>query len=96
MGLQLSEQIQTKLTRYRKTLEDQLGFDLTDEMTVAYLLRDVPSPRPAEWEAEAEAFMRAGQKISAIKLCREKTNLGLKDAKDLVEQKWQHLYTNHI
>ena len=34
---------------------------------------------------EVEALVRQGQKIQAIKLVREQTNMGLKDAKDLVE-----------
>ncbi len=34
---------------------------------------------------EIQALMRRGQKINAIKLLREQTNLGLKEAKDAVE-----------
>lgn len=48
-------------------------------------------PEPARgapweaWHAEARALTAAGKKINAIKLVREKTGLGLKEAKDLVE-----------
>ncbi len=38
-----------------------------------------------DWEAEARDMMAAGNKIMAIKLVRESTGLGLKEAKDLVE-----------
>lgn len=39
---------------------------------------------------EIEALARAGQKIAAIKLFRERTSLGLKDAKDAVEHFQAH------
>lgn len=45
------------------------------------------SSRP-EWETEAREQMAAGNKIMAIKIAREGTGLGLKDAKDLVES-WE-------
>ena len=35
--------------------------------------------------AEARALMKLGRKIEAIKIVREKTGLGLKEAKDMVE-----------
>ena len=38
-----------------------------------------------ENKEEIRELMYAGQKIAAIKLCREITGLGLKDAKDFVE-----------
>jgi large subunit ribosomal protein L7/L12 len=37
-------------------------------------------------EDEVRALMRRGLKIQAIKLVRERTGLGLKEAKDLVER----------
>jgi hypothetical protein len=45
------------------------------------------SPRELtpEERAEIEAIARGGNKIEAIKVCRERTGLGLKEAKDLVE-----------
>ena len=36
-------------------------------------------------DAEIDALLRAGQKIQAIKVMRERTGLGLKEAKDAVE-----------
>ena len=38
-----------------------------------------------ELEAEVRELYRAGQKIQAIKLYRENTGVGLKEAKDAVE-----------
>jgi large subunit ribosomal protein L7/L12 len=38
-----------------------------------------------EIEGQVRELLAAGRKIDAIKLAREVTNLGLKDAKDLVE-----------
>jgi hypothetical protein len=37
------------------------------------------------WHREAIAHMRAGEMVSAIKLCREKTGFGLKEAKDVMD-----------
>src|SRR5688572_10650880 len=48
-------------------------------------------------EAQAESIRRfvfAGQKISAIKELREATGLGLKEAKDVVEQLEEELRRN--
>jgi hypothetical protein len=46
-----------------------------------------PAPRPAviDWEKEARAELKAGNKIMAIKIVREGTGLGLLEAKNLVE-----------
>ncbi len=41
---------------------------------------------PDEFEAQLLAELQAGRKISAIKLYREKTREGLKEAKDAVEE----------
>ena len=38
-----------------------------------------------EQKEEIRQLMEANQKIAAIKVCREITGLGLKDAKDFVE-----------
>ncbi len=40
---------------------------------------------PPEVEQQVRALLAAGRKIEAIKLAREVTHLGLRDAKDLVE-----------
>lgn len=41
---------------------------------------------PPTIPAEALAMLRAGQLIDAIKITREKTGLGLKESKDLIDQ----------
>lgn len=41
---------------------------------------------PADVEHEVRRLVDSGKKIVAIKLVRERTGLGLKDAKDLVER----------
>jgi Ribosomal protein L7/L12 C-terminal domain len=48
-----------------------------------------PSPVVSSWEGEARNLAARGQAIEAIKLVREKTGLGLKEAKDLVDS-WRH------
>lgn len=45
----------------------------------------VPDPTSA-LTPEEERLVVAGEKIAAIKLVRQRTGMGLKDAKDLVEQ----------
>jgi ribosomal protein L7/L12 len=45
-----------------------------------------PAPMTPEQLSEIEQLARAGDKISAIKLYRERTGLDLKDAKDAVEK----------
>ena len=40
---------------------------------------------PPEIEEQVRALVTAGRKLEAIKLAREVTHLGLKEAKDLVE-----------
>jgi ribosomal protein L7/L12 len=40
------------------------------------------------WEAKARNLLNEGNKINAIKLVREASGLGLKEAKDLVES-WE-------
>jgi hypothetical protein len=48
-----------------------------------------PVSRPVvsgDWKAQVEAEIRANRKINAIKLYREATSLGLKEAKDAVEE----------
>jgi RNA polymerase subunit RPABC4/transcription elongation factor Spt4 len=42
-----------------------------------------------EWESEARLLVAQGKKINAIKLVREATGFGLREAKDLVES-WEH------
>jgi hypothetical protein len=47
-----------------------------------------PSDKPADGDSldgRILSLMREGKKIPAVKLCREQTGLGLKEAKDYVE-----------
>lgn len=47
-----------------------------------------PQQQPGEmrgWEATARGLMDSGNKIQAIKVVRDGTGMGLKEAKDLVE-----------
>jgi ribosomal protein L7/L12 len=90
MTLALTETLANKLEIRRTLLATELGFDVTNEMVLAFLLRDIKDVVP-EWQKEAETLMRNDQKINAIKLVRASTSMGLKDAKEFVEQKWEHL-----
>lgn len=38
-----------------------------------------------KWYKEAVQFVRGQQMVSAVKLCREKTGFGLKEAKDIID-----------
>ena len=82
---------------YRKQAIDIIG---RNKYANADLLREISKDRPSAivkaaaaleaehpvaWKAEARAFMQAGRKIQAIKVCRVATGLGLKDAKGAVE-----------
>jgi ribosomal protein L7/L12 len=44
-----------------------------------------PATADSDWLAEARRLKESGNKIEAIKLYREHTGLGLKEAKDAVE-----------
>lgn len=44
-----------------------------------------PTPDAQAWLAEVQALVRDGKKIQAIKVYRERTGVGLKEAKDAVE-----------
>ena len=46
---------------------------------------DKPALEAGEWHDEVKRLVQQGQKIQAIKLYREKTGLGLKEAKDAVD-----------
>jgi LSD1 subclass zinc finger protein len=68
--------------------------DLPDEFTVEYMLEeDEPTPKvatpapigPPPYEAEVLALLRAGQLIGAVKVVREHTGLGLREAKEHAE-----------
>lgn len=94
MTLGLSESVALKLEAKAQHMSRELGFDVTHEQVIAHLLRDViPAEALAtiQMDKEAEELMRQGRKIDAIKLVRSRTALGLKEAKDYVEQKWEHV-----
>ena len=74
------------IKRYR----EETGAGLVEaKQAVEALERDEPLPtgEPADSSPEAEivALLQQGRKIKAIKLYREQTGLGLKEAKDAVE-----------
>jgi ribosomal protein L7/L12 len=66
------------------------------EATVARLAAGLPAPGALEtlsgepsaetWTPEARALKDSGQVIAAIKLVRERTGWGLKEAKDYVDR----------
>lgn len=45
----------------------------------------VPTPEPGSLEADILSLIKGQKKIEAIKLYRERTRVGLKEAKDFVE-----------
>jgi len=59
------------------------------ESQIAFLLRDLglEYPEPSTWEASPEIMdlVRRGKKIEAIRLFRQETGAGLKDAKEFIE-----------
>lgn len=60
------------------------------EATVASLQAQLGSGEPVpapdtSWLSEVRALVASGNKIQAIKVYREKTGVGLKEAKDAVE-----------
>lgn len=73
------------IRRYR----EQTGADLAAaKAAVEALQRDEPPAPPAEDSpdaAEIVALLQGGKKIEAIKLYRQRTGVGLKEAKDAVE-----------
>jgi hypothetical protein len=68
------------LTRLRSGGRDPLEDARAD---LARRTTTLPSP---ELQAQARALLADGNKIEAIKLVREATGMGLKEAKDLVER----------
>lgn len=55
------------------------------EHNESVLVRAIQATSVVTWEQEAEALLRDGKKIIAIKVCRGRTGWSLKDAKDAVE-----------
>jgi ribosomal protein L7/L12 len=75
-----------KLCRERTGLGLKEAKDLVDAVAAG---RDVALPAPASpapaGDRDLVELLKAGRKIDAIKLHRERTGLGLKEAKDAVE-----------
>lgn len=73
------------------TIEDTTGSELLGLISFLRVEKDAPSPTPEHVKLNlrklSDAFQAAnsGQKIQAIKIVREMTGCGLKEAKDVVE-----------
>ena len=89
----VTDAVLTKLALRQETLTAELGFDVSISDVIAHMLRGVTVPVVRSEEAikkeildhDANTLVRQGQKINAIKLVRERTQMGLKEAKDYVE-----------
>ena len=70
-----------------KKLEDELGVTAAAAIPVAAVGAAVAGPEAAEEKTEFDVVLTAigDKKINVIKVVREVTSLGLKEAKDLVE-----------
>ncbi len=66
---------------------DQLERKL--DMVIKHL--GLPSPDPATPYGEIDELIRQGKKIHAIKLYRDLTGSGLRQAKDAIEARERHL-----
>jgi large subunit ribosomal protein L7/L12 len=77
-----------ELSRLVKTLEEELGVSAAAAMPVA-VAGAAAGAAPAEAEEQTEFTVMlteiGAKKINVIKVVREVTSLGLKEAKDLVE-----------
>ncbi len=73
-----------QLNELRKALEDKWGVEAAAPMAVAAA---APAAAAAEEQTEFDVILEAfgDEKIKVIKVVREMTGLGLKDAKDLVD-----------
>ena len=78
-----------ELSRLVKTLEDELGVSAAAAMPVAVAGAAAGGAAEAEAEEQTEFAVMltevGAKKINVIKVVREVTSLGLKEAKDLVE-----------
>ncbi len=68
-----------------KELEEELGVSAAAPVAVAALQADAPSVEEEQTEFSAVLTGAGDKKIQVIKVVRELTSLGLKEAKDLVE-----------
>ena len=77
-----------ELSQLVKTLESELGVSAASAMPMAMPMGGGAAPRPpVEEKTEFDVVLTeiGGNKINVIKVVREVTSLGLKEAKDLVE-----------
>ncbi|HXV63579.1 MAG TPA: 50S ribosomal protein L7/L12 [Vicinamibacteria bacterium] len=70
-----------------KKLEDELGVKAAAAVPMAAMAPGAPAAEAAEEKTEFDVILTAvgDKKINVIKVVREVTSLGLKEAKDLVE-----------
>jgi large subunit ribosomal protein L7/L12 len=76
-----------ELSELVKTLEDELGVQAAAAMPMAMAAAPGAAAPAAEEKTEFDVVLTAigDKKINVIKVVREVTSLGLKEAKDLVE-----------
>jgi large subunit ribosomal protein L7/L12 len=76
-----------ELSQLVKTLESELGVSAAAAVAVAAPAAGGGAAAPAEEQTEFTVILTdiGGNKINTIKVVREVTSLGLKEAKDLVE-----------
>jgi large subunit ribosomal protein L7/L12 len=76
-----------ELSQLVKTLEGELGVSAASAMPMAMPAGGAAAAAPAEEKTEFTATLTeiGANKINVIKVVREVTSLGLKEAKDLVE-----------
>jgi large subunit ribosomal protein L7/L12 len=76
-----------ELSQLVKTLESELGVSAASAMPMAMPMGGGAAAAPVEEKTEFDVVLTeiGGNKINVIKVVREVTSLGLKEAKDLVE-----------
>ena len=76
-----------ELSQLVKTLESELGVSAASAMPMAMPAGGGSAAAPVEEKTEFDVVLTeiGGNKINVIKVVREVTSLGLKEAKDLVE-----------
>jgi large subunit ribosomal protein L7/L12 len=76
-----------ELSQLVKALEEELGVSAAAAMPMAMPMMGGGAAAPAEEQTEFTVTLTdiGGNKINVIKVVREVTSLGLKEAKDLVE-----------
>ena len=76
-----------ELSQLVKTLEQELGVSAAAAMPMGMPAAGAAAAAPAEEKTEFTVTLTdiGGNKINVIKVVREVTSLGLKEAKDLVE-----------